>query len=572
MSEHRVFLLGLDGATYDLFAPWARKGILPNLKRLMELGTWGDLNSTVPPTTPTAWSACLTGKNPGKHGIFDFRQSPLVDPSRPLISSQTIRGRKLWNLMEECDKKVGFLNVPITYPPLPVNGFMISGLMTPGEDVAFTWPGGLKDELLARFPQYKINLDIAQYDVAVERDALAFLRELSETFEQREQAMFWLLDSQPWDFLMAVFILPDRIQHLFWKYLDPAHPQYDSVMGQRLREPLLDCYRLMDGMLGRLVQRLEKDTTLFMMSDHGFGGTEAWFNVNRWLQDLGLVHLQSGQTWRKRFFYEAMQLDASPLFQKLLPAGLRSAVRSRIRSKRSAFKTDVEATVDMTTTKAFFASVPCQGIYINVKRDRAGRMPAFYGIGVVEPGNEYDELRAYIRKELYALRDPSTGAPVVDRVWYREEMYSGDQTPLAPDILFVARDYAYLGRQLFGSRTVIETSQHMGNGFHRMNGMFLAYGQDIQAGVHIQGADITDITPTVLYSMDLAIPDDMDGRVLTEIWPPERQLLQPIRTVSARDEKDVREPQSNDALEETDYTDSESAAVEARLQALGYMD
>lgn len=554
MTRQRVLLLGLDGATFDLFAPWAGQGLLPNLAALMERGTWGDLRSTVPPTTPTAWSACLTGKNPGKHGIFDFRQSPLVDPSRPLISTHTIRGRKLWDLLGAHDKRVGFLNVPITYPPVPVNGFMISGLMTPGEDVGFTYPAELKDELLAQLPRYKVNLDIAQYDVALERDALAFLRELSDAFEQRRQAMFWLMDTQPWDFLMAVFILPDRIQHLFWKYLDPANREYDSPRGRRLREPLLDCYRLLDDMLGQLTRRQDQDTTLFIISDHGFGGTEAWINVNRWLQDLGLLALRPGQTWRKRLFYEAMRLDASPPVQALLPSGLRSAIRRRIRSERSAFKTDVEATVDMAASQAFFASVPCQGIYINVKR---------HGIGVVEPGAPYEQLRSRIREKLHQLQDPRTGLPVVDQVWYREEVYSGEQTALAPDILFVARNYAYLGRQLFGSRAVIETSQHMGNGFHRMNGMFLAYGPSVQVGQHIEGADITDVAPTILHTMDLPVPDDMDGHVLTNVWSSER-ALRPVRFVAAGAEEQ--------AAGETVYSADEAASVEARLKALGYLD
>ena len=553
MSGQRVLLLGLDGATFDLFEPWAKEGLMPNLATLMQRGVWGDLRSTVPPTTPTAWSSCLTGKNPGKHGIFDFRQSPLVDPRRPLISSQVMRGRKLWDLLGEHGRKVGFLNVPITYPPVPVNGFMISGLMTPGEEVAFTYPAALKDELLTRFLGYRVNLDIAQYDVALERDALGFLQELSDTFERRRRAMFWLMESQPWDFLMPVFILPDRIQHLFWKYLDRSNSEYNSPRGQRLRQPLLDCYRQVDDLLGELMGRLDGDTTLLVMSDHGFGGTEAWFNVNRWLQDIGLLQLKPGQAWRKRIFYEAMQLETSGLVRTLIPPEVRGAIRRRIRSNRSAFKTEVEATVDMTTTQAFFASVPCQGIYVNVKRD---------GVGVVEPGAAYDQLRAFLKEKLADFRDSRTGQKIVDHVWYREEVYHGEQTVMAPDVLFVARDYAFLGRQLFGSRAVIETSEHMGNGFHRMNGIFLAYGPDIQAGRHIEGADITDIAPTVLHAMGLPVPDDMDGHVLTAIWRPERQAAVGYVPAGMGESKAA----------DTGYSEAEAAEVEARLAALGYLD
>jgi predicted AlkP superfamily phosphohydrolase/phosphomutase len=277
--------------------------------------------------------------------------------------------------------------------------------------------------------------------------------------------------------------------------------------------------------------------------------------VNRWLQDLGLLTLKPGQAWRKRLFYEAMRLEAAPLVQRLLPTRLRSAVRRRIRRTFSSFKTDVEAVVDMAATQAYFASMLSQGIYINVKRD---------GLGVVEPGAAYDELRAYIREKLYELSNPRTGQTVVDRVWYREEVYYGDQVALAPDLLFVARDYAFLGRQLFGSRAVIDPNSDAGKGFHRMNGIFLAYGSDIQAGLCIEGAQIADIAPTVLYAMNLPVPNDMDGRVLTEIWQPGRRAAQPVEFVPAGKEEI--------GFSQVGYSASEVAAVEARLDALGYLD
>lgn len=555
MGKPRVILLGLDGATYDLFRPWAEQGLMPNLKSLMEQGVWGDLRSTLPPVTPTAWSACLTGKGPGQHGIYDFRQSPLVDPRRPLINSQTIQGRKLWDILGGHGRQSGFLNVPITYPPVPVNGFMISGLMTPGEDVEFTYPAGLKQTLLEKFPRYRVNLDIAQYDVALERDALSFLADLNDAFEERRRAMFWLMETQPWDFFMPVFISPDRIQHLFWKHLDPANPAYDTSRGRRLRPHLLDSYRRVDDLLGDLRRTLDSDTTLFIMSDHGFGPLQAWINVNKWLEDQGLLKLQPNVAWRKRLFYEAMEIEGSPLVRTLIPSEVRSAIRRRIRSTRSAFKTDVEATVDMTQTKAFFASVPCQGVYINVKTERGG---------VVAPGAEYDQLRASLKEKLLALRDPRDGTPLIDEVWYREEVYTGPQTGMAPDLLFKARDYGFLGRQLFGSRKLVETSENMGNGFHRMNGMFLAYGPGVRAGVHLEGADITDIAPTVLYSLGLPVPDDMDGRVLTEVWPAERTTAQPVTHEAAGG--------AMSKVDDVGYTAAEMAEVEARLEALGYLD
>ncbi len=560
----RLILLGLDGATFDLFGPWLEQGLLPNLARIAAQGAWGNLQSTVPPTTPTAWSACLTGKNPGRHGIFDFRLSPLEDARRPLISSRAIKGRKLWHMLNDAGKQAGFLNVPITYPPEPVDGFMISGLMTPDAGSDYTYPADLKHRLKQAIGDYVVNVDIARYDVGREDDALAFLRELTRAFEQRRRAMFWLMEAFDLDFFMPVFILPDRIQHLFWKYLDPSQEAYHTSRGERMRGPLIAAYQAMDNMIGELLDRLERNTNLLIMSDHGFGPTRKWINVNKFLMELGLLRLKPGAAVRKRLFYEAMQLEGSALARTLLPSSLRGAIRRRIRSGRSAFKSDIEWSIDWARTRAFFVSVPSQGVFINVKRSANGadgpnggqRRP-----GVVEPGAEYDRLRAFLRQKLLDLRDPQTGEKIMDAVHYREEVYDGAQTQYAPDLIFVARDYAYLGRNLFGSRRVVEASQYMGNGFHRMNGIFMAYGPDIRPGLRVEGAAIVDIAPTVLHLMGLPIPDDLDGRPLAEIA---HGAIAAPRFAAA------------EAADHTpynlEYSQEEAEHVAERLQALGYLD
>jgi predicted AlkP superfamily phosphohydrolase/phosphomutase len=229
-----------------------------------------------------------------------------------------------------------------------------------------------------------------------------------------------------------------------------------------------------------------------------------------------------------------------------------------VRSGRSAFKSDIEWSIDWEHTRAFFVSVPSQGVFINVRREGDG---ADGRVGSVEPGAEYDQLRALIKEKLLDLRDPRSGEKVMDAVHYREEVYDGPQTQYAPDLIFVARDYSYLGRNLFGSRHVIETSQYMGNGFHRMNGIFMAYGPDIRRGVHVEGAAIVDIAPTVLHLMGLPVPDDMDGRSLTEIMQ---------SGVGAPEIAEATVYQ--DTLDNTEYSKEEAEYVADRLQALGYLD
>jgi predicted AlkP superfamily phosphohydrolase/phosphomutase len=531
-------------------------GHLPHLRRLTLNGVWGELESTRPPTTAPAWVACVTGVNPGKHGVFDFRESPFLDPRRPLISSRSVQAPTLWQILTHHGHQVGFLNAPVSFPPQPVDGFIVGGMMSPGPSSPYAYPPELRDELNAE--GYVIDIEIQKYDVEVEADAIRFLDAIEAAFRKRAQTLFHLMDTRSWQFLMAVFVAADRIQHLFWKTLaDPDSQFYHAPQGSRLRARILAIYQAMDDMVGQIMARVDADgqTDLLVVSDHGFGSTKAWFNVNRWLQEQDWLRLKPQQALRKRLFYEAMKLNDSRLVKRLLPESVGRAVRGRLRRGRSVFKTDLDQCVDWPQTRAFFASIPAQGIYINLKRD---------GFGTVEPGAEYEALRQEIHDRLLTVRDPRSGQRIVDRVWFREELYHGPQTHLAPDLLFVAQDYAYLGRELLGTRSTVETSMNWGNGFHRMNGILLAYGPHIRRGVQVEGANMVDVAPTVLYDLGLPVPTNMDGRVLADILDPGYVAANPIQRQAplALTEQATLEG----------YTEGEETEIASRLAGLGYIE
>jgi len=552
-AADRVVLLGLDGCTFRLIKPWAEEGHLPNFARLFSESAWGKLTSTIPPTTPPAWAACLTGKNPGQHGIFDFRESPLKFPDRPLINLSSMQGRKLWHLYNAAGKKAAIVNVPITYPPEPLDGLMISGMMTPSDDSDYAYPADLKAEIKRAIGDYIVNIDIPKYDVELEGDALRFLDDVEHSFRKRKEAFFYLLEKKEWHFFMIVFIIMDRIQHLFWKYLDPECELYNSPLAKKLRPRIIRSFGMVDQMLGELKARLG-DTPLVIMSDHGFGSTRQWFNVNTWLARSGYLKIRSEALTRMRVFNFFMNLNDSPLVKTLVPRSLQSAIRGRVRGTRSTFKSDLEAVLDYSGTRAFFASIPSQGIFINVKRD---------GAGIVEPGSEYDNLRDEIRDRLLELRELKTGDRVVDRIYFREELYSGDQTRFAPDILFVARNYSCLGRQLLGPTSVFQSSTHTPNGFHRMDGIFLACGPQFKAGFELQAANIIDIAPTLLHLSGQAVPDDMDGKVLLDALQPDFAKANPVKTIKA---------EITAQSEQKAFSEKESEEIAKRLRSLGYLE
>ena len=150
----RLLIIGLDGATFDVLNPMIDAGRMPHFKRFMENGVSGVLESTKPPITPAAWTTFMTGKGPGRHGIVDFEKYDIESHTLTFNSTFEIREKTLWELLSEKGLKVGSINVPMTYPPKPVNGFMISGFETPSIDAEFTWPRELKQDILREIPNY----------------------------------------------------------------------------------------------------------------------------------------------------------------------------------------------------------------------------------------------------------------------------------------------------------------------------------------------------------------------------------------------------------------------------------
>jgi predicted AlkP superfamily phosphohydrolase/phosphomutase len=414
----------------------------------------------------------------------------------------------------------------------------------------------MKQKLLAAIGNYVVNIDIPKYDVEIYSDAIRFFKDIRYSTKKRTEAFFHLLEHEPWDFFMIVFIVMDRIQHLFWKYLDPTTRFYTMKMAPQIRERIIECYRDVDDMFGELLRKMDSSTLLLVMSDHGFGCTRYWFNANRWLADLGLLSLRGDIGWKKSLFYAAMSLNDSPLVKRIVPRAIQSAIRGRIRSGRSTFVSDVESTIDWAKTKVFFASIPSQGFFINIRRD---------GFGIVEPASkEYEDLRNLLRDKLYDLKDPRSKEKIVDHVYFREEIYRGEQTRLAPDVLFVAKDYSYLGRQLFGGKRAIESSDNLANGFHRSNGIFMAKGGIYKTNHQLQGASIEDTTPTVLHSLGLPLPDDMDGKILADLFTTDYLAKNPPQYRPAEEFKEREEKQT--------YSEAEQEKIQARLKALGYIE
>src|SRR5579875_79066 len=262
----RTVIFGVDGLSFRILRPLIERGNLPNFARLQREGVEAELLSTVPPMTPPAWMSLVTGLKPAKHGVFDFWEFDVTSPtlqSRPVTHRKG--GKAIWNILSEYGKRVIVLNVPITYPPEPVNGVMVSGLMTPGASLPFTYPHGFKDELYKIVPAYRIDLSLEKTSPGYFTDAVL------DMTEKRIRLQEHLLSEYEWDFAFLSYVGPDRLQHRIWDTIEML--DHDSTA----------YFRLLDDALGRVLNRLTSQDVLFLASDHGFVGARKWFYINELL-------------------------------------------------------------------------------------------------------------------------------------------------------------------------------------------------------------------------------------------------------------------------------------------------
>jgi predicted AlkP superfamily phosphohydrolase/phosphomutase len=559
LTKPRVLLLGLDGATFSLLDALAARGLMPGYRRWKAQGASGSLESTNPPTTPAAWSSCVTGMNPGQHGVFDFRESFHQDRRRPLIRGDSIRAPRIWDVLAASGRRSCILNFPLIWPPEQIDGVMVCGMMAPEGTAQLSWPADEAERLRREVPGYRSNVDIPGFDVEFLSGALGFMDELERSLRSRIAAFWHYFDREPWDFFFPTFVFHDRMGHLLWKFMSGESDFDEHPFADELRPRIEAVYAAFDELLEELLERRSTDLTLMMCSDHGFGGTESFFEVNAWLQELGVLRLGRRARLRSEAFYRAMEFGDHKALQRAVPDSLQARLRSRLRSRRSSFMDALSDTVQWSKTEAFFASVPQQGITLVRQPGKAGEAGC--------SKSDYEDLRRRIKNGLVELR-AADGSPLIDEVWDREQLYSGPHVDLAPDILFRARDYACVGRPVLGARHWLKDNSSQASGFHRMDGVWMALGEGIDAATRVEGARIEDVCPSVLYALGEAIPEGLDGRVLEQSWSDGFLEARPRRTALQTHRRPIGSSYADAAAAVRPSSDD----LSNRLSALGYMD
>lgn len=541
----QVLVIGLDGATWTLLRPLAAAGLLPHLSQLIEEGASGVLESTIPPLTAAAWVSFQTGQNPGKHGIYDFFRYDPIRQDLTIVNAADVRGGVLWDLLGQAGRRVGVINVPFTYPPRPVNGYLIGGLMSPRAEDAF-WPPTLYDEVQAEVGDYPIFIPVRSFAYL---GLVGFLDRLTHMVTQRAETALYLLSRYPTDFTIVQFQSLDVVQHALWPWLNSQHPSYSS-RDPGERERVCDYFRHLDTQVGRLVAAAGPETTVIVMSDHGFGPVYWRLYLNQWLADQGFLQVRGGSRlvrWTGWVEQGLQRLDVLKLRRRLIaPFGGRERLVRRVTQ---------DALIDWQRTQVFAPSGVIYGLVrINLRgRDREG---------IVAPGDEYEAVRQAVAERALEWRNPESGRPVIQQVYRREEIYHGPQVANLPDLIL---------RPIPGYQfdTRFKDNLQMGPmppdlwANHLAEGVVVFSGPGVRSGITLDRAHIMDLAPTILYLLGVSVPVDMDGHVLSEALEPTVLASWPVQmaevaTVGLSGASAV-------------YSPEDEAEVSARLRELGYL-
>ena len=293
----KVFILGLDGATWKIIDPLIAKGELPNFEKLIKNGTRGILKSVLISASPSAWTSFATGCNPYNHGIFDFtyRKEGTYDPM-----PYTAKDRKrdtLWEILSRMGKSVCVVNIPGTYPVDKVNGCMVSGFPTPEERGDFTYQKNLLQEL-----RNELGEDFRIQPKIPIQEEKPFLDEMHEVTNYIFKATNYLMDNKPWDLFITVFMSADAVGHSFWRFMDKTHPEYDPNAPEEFKNAIFEVYKDFDKKIEQLQKKLDKDTTLMLVSDHGFGPLHHGVSINNWLLSEGYLALKNNVSTKARYW------------------------------------------------------------------------------------------------------------------------------------------------------------------------------------------------------------------------------------------------------------------------------
>jgi predicted AlkP superfamily phosphohydrolase/phosphomutase len=462
-GRKKVLVIGLDCAAPELiFDQWLDE--LPNFKRVMDNGVWGKLESCIPAITVPAWSSMMSSKDPGTLGFYGFRnRGDYSYEKNTLANSNSVKVDRVWDILSRSGKKVITVGVPQTYPPKPVNGIQVGCFLSPSTknpERPYTYPAFVMQEIEMTVGEYLVDVPNFRTD---DKDYL--LRQIYTMTEKRFKLVKKWMAEKDWDFFMFVEMGVDRIHHGLWKYHDPAHHKYQvhPVYNNSIR----DYYRYIDNEIGQMLELIDEDTTVFIVSDHGAKKMDGGICVNEWLIREGYLTLKSQPA-------------------ALTPIG--------------------KCEIDWSKTRVWGDGGYYGRIFLNVE----GREPH----GTVKP-TEVEALRDELKAKFEALVDPH-GVNIGTKVYKPQEIYQ-ECNGVPPDLIVYFGDLYWrsVGTVGYGSIYTFENDTGPDDCNHAQFGMMIKhdpYVHEGHGGRELTGLQLMDMAPTILRQLGVPIPIDMQGK------------------------------------------------------------
>jgi predicted AlkP superfamily phosphohydrolase/phosphomutase len=451
----RVMLIGLDCVPPHLAFDRYR-ALMPNLTSLCARGTYARLRSTVPPITVPAWTAMVSGRDPGELGLYGFRKRAPGSYGLSLVSSRDVVAERVWDVLGRAGLRSSLIGVPPSSPPFPVKGELVSCFLTPSADAPHTFPAPLAGELAARFGDYLPDVEVR----AAAREGLP--EALTAMTRQHFGIARHLWTTREPDFLMFVEIGPDRLHHAFYADMDAEHPAHDpsspyGSVGESY-------YALLDAELGALCALADEDTTVIVASDHGARPLRFVFRINEWLQREGYLTLRG---------------------EPAAPSPLRAEM------------------VDWSRTRAWAEGGYYARVFLNVR----GREPE----GIVPP-EEAPALAARLAAALDDVRGPH-GEVWRNQVATPAALYRSVRG-VAPDLIAIFDELSVRPIATIGTDAVhaLRDDRDADACNHDMYGIFACAGPGVTARGRIDDCEIHDVGATVLRLFGLDKPRDWLGR------------------------------------------------------------
>ncbi len=525
MEKQKVMILGIDGGQWSLIDRWINE--LPNIKRLMKEGSYGPMKSSTPALSIPAWYVILSGKNPSRIGSFGFRRKNKNSYDIKVGIKPEYLDSALWNHGLK-GNKLAIFNIPGTFPPVKVNGFVVGSSPSPPNKgkLIYTYPEKLSREI-DRIVGEPYQLETTKSFMHEDNDTM--IKALNREMDHHLKALERMVQDKEWDFFISNYTTPDRICHYMWKYIDEKHPEYEEhpVYSNAIK----NIYKKLDASIGRIMKLIPKDTVVFIISDHGFGSCIRLFELNEWLMKEGFLEL------KKEKKNKAKPIVTKELLYKILKFFRVQDIKDSIPQKWKNKVPSIKAAefnpkdIDWSKTKAFAPDSNC--LYINLKEREEQ--------GIVNK-KDYEKVIKEFTKKIKDITDPITGKKIPVDVYTKEELFvKSKYYDEAPDLMIEFDNYnSTLGTAIRGDGKIFKET-HL-NGNHRRDCVFIAHGKGIKKGNKLKKKPhIQDLVPSVLHIMNKEENTKIDGKAIMEIFDKKGKLSNTKAKKSKKKEKTLDE-------------------------------